>query len=177
MPNKYEDLKWTTQSTLSHIERDAGIILKHELLSFETRTLLTLRLFTLIDEYSGHWAGAKRDQTTRMIDFLERYLDYGREESRVAIQIWRHPLAHIGNPRIYRDGVTSYTWQWNYENEPGYHWKLEKVDFPENTYRLYFGFYNLLRDLRIGLQKYCDELITSEKLQNNYGRYLGQTLA
>lgn len=166
---KYDELKWEFQSQLNRLEKDARVILPHEQISFETKTIITLWLFILIDRYSGMWAGHKENQTKRMVDFLEKYLDYGREESRAAIQIWRHSLTHTGHPKMC-------AWQWNYQNPPEFHWKLEKVDPPENTHRLYFGFYNLLNDLRTGMQKYCEELANSTELQEKYERYLTKTL-
>ena len=179
MSDKYQNLKWNFQNQLNELEKDAQEIFKLETVSFGTREMLTLRLFTLIDHYSGFWAGwssqkkkpatDQRDQTTRMIDFLKKYLNYGREESRTAIQIWRHSLAHTGHPKMC-------AWQWNYQNPPEFHWKLEKVDNPENTNRLYFGFFNLLNNLRAGMQKYCEDLAASKELQNNYEQYLKEIL-
>jgi len=169
MTDKYQNLKWTFQSQLNGLEKDAKIILSHEQISFEAKTIITLWLLILIDRYSGMWAGYKKSQTKRMIDFLERYLNYDREESRAAIKIWRHSLAHTGHPKMC-------AWQWNYQNPSKFHWKLEKAGPPENTYRLYFGFYNLLNDLRAGMQKYCEEIAVYEELQNNYERYLGEIL-
>ncbi|MFA6528363.1 MAG: hypothetical protein WCT46_02375 [Candidatus Gracilibacteria bacterium] len=156
---KVIDLGFLNQ--LNELEKDAKVIFALENVSFRTREMLTLRLFSLIDYYSALWSGGEGGQNGRMINFLEKYLDYGREESKAAIEIWRHSLIHTGHPK------TS-AWQWNYENPPEYHWKLENINPKENGPRFYIGFYNLLNDLRKGLEKYNNDLNLDKVLQNNY---------
>lgn len=141
---------------------------------------MQLYTFAVIDYLSSLWSGwndlsnrplkESRKQTQRMVDFLERYLKYGQAESIIAIDIWRHKLMHTAHPRILK-GDKIYRWLWNYELPPNQHWK-----FHPNGIELIvsIGFFNLLRDLKLGVKKYGDELAGSEELQFNYERTMSE---
>ena len=53
-----------------------------------------MAFFARVDLLSAYWKGnaASRDQTTRMIDFMDTYISRDHEANSVAVQMWRHKL-------------------------------------------------------------------------------------
>jgi hypothetical protein len=49
----------------------------------------------LLSQYDNN----DRDQTRRMVTFVETRMDASREAASVAVQMWRHTLMHAANPR------------------------------------------------------------------------------
>ncbi len=181
---EFVNIKQDLLIDLNIIEIDAKEALYSEKFSWGTKQLFTLWLFIMIDKYSGYWAGwshgksknNKMSQTQRMIDFLKQYLGYGEKESEMAIKIFRHNLAHSFKSLGYKKENNDYGWVWGYECDESLHWTFEKINGQKNSYRFYFGFFNLLNDLKLGVEKYCDELVCSEQLQKNYNKYLKEIL-
>lgn len=73
-------------------------------------------LLARVDLLSRYWKGkgGQGFQTKRMVDFLDHYVRPGkRNESKVAVQLWRHTLMHTGEGRFLKDRNTGdiYTWQ------------------------------------------------------------------
>lgn len=141
---------------------------------------MQLYAFAVIDYLSSLWSGwndlsnrpleESRKQTQRMVDFLERYLKYGQAESIIAIDIWRHKLIHTAQPRILK-GDKTYRWLWNYELPSYQHWKFHPNG---NELILGIGFFNLIIDLKRGIEKYTNELLSFPKLQVNYERTVSE---
>jgi hypothetical protein len=70
-------------------------------------------VFSLIDLLSYYWSGtSKQSQTTRMVDFMEKYMNSNREAHSLAVQIWRHKLMHTSRPRALTDPKIGKTLYW-----------------------------------------------------------------
>jgi len=68
------------------------------------------RVFGFIDVLSAYWEGNdRRNQSQRMVDFMEKYMGPNRRAHSVAVQIWRHKLVHTALPRDLRDSTTGKT--------------------------------------------------------------------
>jgi hypothetical protein len=88
-----------------------------------------------IDVLSSYWSGrvGSRDQTQRMISFMDRYLYPGRvEEHRVAVQMFRHTLMHTGALRFLYDRASDTRYAWRvYFGEglrPAWHYRITTED-------------------------------------------------
>jgi hypothetical protein len=72
--------------------------------------------FSFIDLLSLYWSGpakgGKPSQTTRMVDFMEKYMNSNREAYNLAVQLWRHKLMHTSRPRTLSDPATGKKFYW-----------------------------------------------------------------
>jgi hypothetical protein len=69
-------------------------------------------VFSFLDLLSYYWSGRELGQTTRMVEFMEKYINSNREAHSIAVQIWRHKLMHTSRPRALRDQKTGMTLYW-----------------------------------------------------------------
>lgn len=127
--------------------------------------------FARIDLFSAYWKGnsSSRNQTSRMIDFMQRYLSPNREANSVAVQIWRHKLMHTGEPRYLVDESTGKVYRWLlhwWEPLPADH----HFAFCETTDSkiLNIGLVYLISDLKKALEKYLADLSGDPQLQENF---------
>jgi hypothetical protein len=79
--------------------------------------------FARVDLYSRLTLGERpRQQTTRMLDFLNEYLPREELAHRLAVQLWRHALMHTARPRQLRDTKSGreyyYLLHWGAEQLP-----------------------------------------------------------
>ena len=131
--------------------------------------------FATIDYFSSYWAGWNKsgkgkNQTDRMIDFMNTYLLYPRKNSQIAIDIWRHKLMHTAEPRILRNAENDEVYGWKIGKDLQHHMILLEIDVP-NKFILEFDPLALVRDLREGVfgpKGYFQELQTSDDLQKKY---------
>ena len=129
--------------------------------------------FAFIDLLSGYWTGttSQHGQTDRMLGFIERYLKKPRREASIAIKMWRHKLMHTALPRILRDSNTgksySYLLHWADQLQIGQHFTLSPNIEGEN---LNLSLFFLIDDIKLGLERYLDDLAKDPDLQNNYAR-------
>src|SRR5438094_8542195 len=75
--------------------------------------------FATVDYFSSFWEGwndsqhcpNKRRQSSRMTDFLCKFLRYRRKAAYLAISVWRHKLMHTSEPRVVRSTEPrTYVW-------------------------------------------------------------------
>lgn len=113
-------------------------------------------LFGRIDLFSKFWLPNEGDQTKRMVGFLRNYLRYGEKESEIAIQFWRHTLMHTASPRELVEIKTDRRYSWLLQNtlDDG-HWCFQNSGEPRI---LNVGLFNLLSDLKAGLEKAIEGL-------------------
>jgi len=131
--------------------------------------------FATIDYFSSYWSGWNqgrrgKNQTDRMIDFMNMYLLYPRKNSQIAINFWRHKLMHTAEPRILRNAENDEVYYWKIGINLQQHMILLETDVP-NKFILEFDPLALVRDLRegvFGLRGYFQELQTSDDLQQKY---------
>lgn len=132
-----------------------------------------MNCFAHIDLFSAYWKGdtQSKNQTRRMIDFMQRYMSYDREASNVAVQIWRHKLMHTGEPRpvVEKDAGTVYKWllHWWKELPPEQHFTFSEAPDGKN---LNTGLVYLIGDLKKGLEEYLADLSGDPQLQENFER-------
>ncbi len=132
--------------------------------------------FATLDYFSSLWAGWNQsapkgqNQTDRMTAFSNRFLLYGRRESQIAIQFWRHKLMHTAEPRLVRDKQTGETFQWSMGTGPGNHMHLAPTS-TRGSFLLHFNPVTFTRDLAEGIfgpAGYFVELRSDQNLQGNY---------
>jgi hypothetical protein len=61
--------------------------------------------FSFVDLWSVLWRGEIDQQTTRMVEFLERYFSRGKRVHKHAVQLLRHTLMHTSRPRVLSDST------------------------------------------------------------------------
>ena len=132
-----------------------------------------MTVFARIDLLSAYWKGnaASRDQTIRMIDFMDKYISHDHEANSVAVQMWRHKLMHTSEPRYLLNERTGKFYGWLlhcWEHLP-----LEQhYTFAETSDSriLNLGLVYLIEDLKAGVAKYLVDLSASPSLQSNVKR-------
>jgi hypothetical protein len=137
------------------------------------------RVFGFIDVLSSYWIGNdnKKDQSRRMVDFMERYLGPNRRAHSVAVQIWRHKLVHTALPRSLHDSITGrtmhYMIQWH-----------ESQMHPEQPHYTIVAFgrdevfnlacISLLEDLEAAVVDFVADLEASPSLKANAAKFAKQ---
>jgi hypothetical protein len=130
--------------------------------------------FATLDYFSSCWAGWNRsgpgkDQTARLIDFMTKFLLYGRKEATLAVHFWRHKLMHTSEPRVLRNKDNDKFYIWRTGTELDRHMELARLT--DQQYRLDFDPLVFLEDLRpaiLGPSGYFEELRHSADLQEKY---------
>lgn len=133
-------------------------------------------IFARLDLFSRYWNGGeiwkdgKKNQTERMIQFMERYLHHNKmEEHRVAVKLWRHTLMHTAEPREVL----------NVSTKTGYRYLLHFGDWLPRTDHYTFdllpsgkslkiGITYLADDLKCALDRYLIDLDNDARLQDKY---------
>jgi hypothetical protein len=127
-------------------------------------------VFSFLDLLSYYWSGPKsRPQTTRMVDFMEKYMSPNREAHSLAVQIWRHKLMHTARPRALRDPTTGKTLYWLLQWFEPHLPREQHYTFSEtsNMKILNLGAIYLMEDLERAAQAYFADLQHSAQLQAN----------
>jgi hypothetical protein len=130
------------------------------------------RCFAFVDLFSRFWSLSAKD-TRRMAAFLRRYMGLDGLTAHVAVNLWRHPLAHAPFPIGQMTEKVAYTPVPQWRVLPDEHLKIVKYHetddwaVPGEPVRRYMhlGLLNFLADLDGALTRYVDELDTSPKLQ------------
>ena len=135
----------------------------HTLYGYMTRS------FSYIDLISAYWKGSEKDQSRRMISFMNEYIRNKNEENSVAIQFWRHKLMHTAWPRELQNKKTQKIYKWLlhwFEHLP----KEQHFTFTETNDRkiLNVGLVYLIKDIGNGLAQYKKALGESEELTRKY---------
>lgn len=153
---------------------------------------ITMYVFSTIDYFSSLWAGwndprgenkrinypqDSRNQTDRMADFLEKYLNYPQKSSKIAVAIFRHKLMHTAEPRIITPKGRKERYYWYIDldfnkkhfipnkvppdpNDPGY-----------DHYEFLISIPQIIEDLKEGIlgpRGYFWDLISNDVLQNSF---------
>lgn len=107
--------------------------------------------FSKLDLYGQYWFPAETGQHRRMLSFLNTYLGYPEKESDIAIHLWRHNLMHTSEMRPLVDIRDSSRYRWLFHYRLG----AEHMRFQPGSSDLILnlGLFNLLTDLRTGLEK------------------------
>jgi len=127
-----------------------------------------MRAFSYIDLLSYYWTGpGSKPQTERMVDFMDRYMGYGRQAHSLAVQLWRHKLMHTARPRKLTDPATgkSMYWllQWYEQHLPrDQHFTFSSAGQQVN---LNIGAIYLIEDIGRAAVRYFDEVDSSKDLQ------------
>ncbi|MBI3800555.1 MAG: hypothetical protein HY268_26710 [Deltaproteobacteria bacterium] len=130
--------------------------------------------FATIDYFSGFWAGWNqsgpgKNQTDRMIDFLDRYLLYPRKESQLAVHFWRHKLMHTSEPRKLHNADNNEVYVWRTGTGLEHHMELAPLEGQE--FCLDLDPLTFVGDLRTGIfgpSGYFQELRGYADLQAKY---------
>ena len=129
--------------------------------------------FAYVDLFSAYWRGdgSTKDQTKRMIDFMDKYMSVDREACNVAVHMWRHKLMHTGRPRFLRSETTGTLYRWLlhwWEHLPaGQHFTFSETTDHKT---LNIGLIYLIRDLRAAVKRYLADLSRHADLQSNFER-------
>ncbi|MGK3966702.1 hypothetical protein WMF38_21290 [Sorangium sp. So ce118] len=133
------------------------------------------RSFGFIDVLSSYWKGNDDgNQSTRMVDFMEKYLGPNRRAHSIAVQIWRHKLVHTAFPRNLRDsttgGIVGYLIQWHEtqmtSHQPHYTILSNGRDEVFNLACISF-----LEDLEGAAARFVADVETSPLLQENAAKF------
>lgn len=136
---------------------------------------IAMYTFATIDYFSSFWRGWNQhspqgqNQTKRIVDFLEEFLEYPREESFIAVNIWRHKLIHTAEPRIVKDKNSNKRYGWLIGPRLENHWELQENH--SDYYVINIGIFNLIDDLKEGIfgrNGYFNKLKSSSDLQRNW---------
>jgi len=132
-------------------------------------------VFARIDLVSAHWRGTYKDQTQRVIDFMDRYFGTNHEANSVAVQMWRHKLMHTAEPRYLRDSKAGILYQWllHWESHlpPEQHFTFTST---ADSRILNIGLVYLITDLRRAVQRYRTELASEANLQAAFRKVEGE---
>ncbi len=132
------------------------------------------RVFGFVDILSSYWRGNDKDQSPRMVDFMVKYFGPNRRAHSVAVQIWRHKLAHTALPRNLLDATTGrtmyYMIQWHarqmHPQQPHY----SIVSFGrDEVFNL--ACISLLEDLEAATVDFLGDLEASPAIQANAARF------
>lgn len=135
-----------------------------------------MAIFSYIDLLSRYWEGKRNDQTKRMVAFLNKYTQPGKdEESQVAVQLWRHTLMHTAAPCRLHDDTTGkdYTWYLGFmpspnATDPRPHYSIY-FDQDDHIWVLVIRLLDLVADLKKGQQLYLNDLTANiHNLQAKY---------
>ena len=131
------------------------------------------RVFGFIDVLSSYWRGNDRDQSPRMVDFMEKYLGSDRRAHAIAVQIWRHKLAHTALPRSLLDATTGqrvhYMIQWHESQMTPHQPHYSIVPFGhDEVFNL--SCISFLEDLEAATVDFVTDLEASPDLQENAAR-------
>lgn len=128
--------------------------------------------FSHIDLLSAYWKGdlSTKNQTERMVGFMERYMKKDREACSLAVKVWRHKLMHTAAPRRvrHRSSGLEYRWllHWREHLPVSQHFSLTAYD---DGKKLSLGLIYLIEDLERAQEGYFQELGGSEELKERLG--------
>lgn len=130
--------------------------------------------FSWIDMLSLLWSRSNH-QTRRMAAFMVRYMDLDGRTASIAVNLWRHTLAHGPSPQSRRNRTSTYS--------PVFSWVLPKSQhlsievWPDTAAPLhiegriatnmFLGLLNLVAQVEDALQRYTQALDTDLSLQEN----------
>lgn len=123
------------------------------------------RVFAFIDTLSAYWRGSGAgNQTSRMVDFMDRYLNPDRAANSVAVQIWRHKLIHTALPRnLLRSSGEPQTYL--------IHWHESRMG-GEPVYSVgRLACISLIEMLERGTQAFVADVLASKTLQANAAKF------
>jgi len=148
--------------------------------------------FAAIDYFSSLWVGWNdpkgknkkknynsdtRNHTDRIIEFMERYLNYPTNSSRIAVAIFRHKLMHTAEPRVITIKGKNERHYWGTDfNFNKKHLLPQKVNPDPNDpcydhYEFWISIPQLISDIETGVfgpNGYFQDLIKDEDLQSKY---------
>jgi len=80
----------------------------------ETLYGLMMAVFARFDILSAYWKGnaSTKGQTARMTEFLDTFVRRNTEANSLAVQVWRHKLMHMSQPRYLLDEASGKTYRW-----------------------------------------------------------------
>lgn len=144
---------------------------------------ITLYCMSTLDFFSSAYFGysekkndkSRIDQTTRMVEFLCKYFHYDPLTSRIAIDVFRHKLVHLGEPYV-KKNIEG--WEIAKDCAMGDHWKIKSYNL-KGSKKISFGVNDFIRDLRNGVLNkdgYYEELTLIDSLQHNYLSFLKDIL-
>lgn len=129
--------------------------------------------FAHIDRLSAYWNGdpSPRGQAKRMVDFISTYMKQDRLAASIAVEIWRHKLMHISEPRKVVDPQTGKSCHWLL------HWgdwlRRDQHFVVEDSgaqLKLYMALFYLIDDLKQAQDDYLEDLCKNPSLQANFQR-------
>jgi hypothetical protein len=139
----------------------------------------------MLDYFSGLYFGysetkqnkERKNQTERMSEFLEKYLNYDINVSKKIIKIFRHLLVHTAEPsvteKLYMLGIKGWVLsEWAEDND---HWTIKS--YTSESMVIHFAVGNFIRDLKTGVFKekgYFNELAAEQTLQDNYVNFYNE---
>lgn len=180
-------IKDTKFFKVKSLERDAyrsftdKIEVDHTLGAGKSFFPITLYCMSILDFFSSSYFGyseikndrTRIDQTTRMVEFLCKYLKYDPFISRIAIDIFRHKLVHLGEP-FARGKVKG--WELASDQAQGYHWTVKAFNLGADK-KVYFGVNDFIRDLKsgvLGKNGYYEDLLRDSDLQDRYLSFINE---
>jgi len=132
------------------------------------------RAFGAIDAIFSYWRGNDANQSPRMVDFMENYINSNRRAHSVAVQVWRHKLVHTALPRNLHDSATGrtmhYMIQWHESQmQPGQpHYSIVSFGRDE-VFNL--ACISLLEDVERAAASFVTDLKSSPQLAGNAAKF------
>lgn len=119
-----------------------------------------MNCFAFVDLLSRLSKPSIRNQTDRMVHFMEEHIAHRRLAHEIAIQMWRHALMHTGRPQrlIENSSQITYLWllHWGREQLPrDQHMTL--LDLSRDEKVLNMALFYLIEDLLSGAERLFSE--------------------
>jgi hypothetical protein len=119
--------------------------------------------------------------------YMKGFMNYTTEQTDLLINIFRHKLVHLAEPKfVYRDTKKrNITWKY-YHDDAENHLKIEEVNLTINitstysihaTHRFNIGIMQLMDNIKDSVERstgYLDTLETTPNLQNNFSNAIEQ---
>ena len=127
-------------------------------------------VFARIDLASAHWRGSYKNQSCRMIAFMDEYFGTDHEANSVAMQICRNKLMHTAKPRYLHHPKSRIHYEWLlhwWEHLPKEnHFTFDDSADPRRILNL--GLVYFIENLREAVERYRSDLSSSSDLQKRY---------
>lgn len=179
--NQFEEIKNRFEEKIKSLERDSyrsfteKIEIDTSLGAGKSFFPITLYCMSVLDFFSSAYFGyseikndrTRIDQTTRMVEFLCKYLKYDPLISRMSVGVFRHKLVHLGEP-LAKGMVIG--WEIASDQAMGYHWTVKSFN-SRGDKKICFGVNDFIHDLRkgiLGTNGYYEDLLKYGHLQDKY---------
>lgn len=137
-----------------------------------------LNCFSFIDLLSGflygtqHWKSLGINETKALSNFIYQYLKWNKEESLIAVNLFRHCLIHKANiyPHLDINGI-KHRWllHWSDNELPGS--QHAQFQLLANEKILNLNLFHFIDDILKGVKEYKNDLKRDSRLQDNFNSF------